>query len=70
MKRAQSFLTLLRPKFCTFINLPWADEYINISTAYNSFDVWVTTGRPATWWEENIESIVSEQYTNLDLSDN
>ena len=57
-------------KFCTFINLPWADEYINISTAYNSFDVWVTTGRPATWWEENIESIVSERYTNLDLSDN
>ena len=57
-------------KFCTFINLPWADEYINISTAYNSFDVWVNTGRPATWWEENIDTFLSERYTDLDLTNN
>lgn len=57
-------------KFCTFIGLPWADEYINISTAYNNFDVWVTNGRPDTWWEENIDTFLSDQYTDLDLTNN
>lgn len=53
-------------KFCTFIGLPWADEYVNINDAYNGFRSWVRTEQPETWWQSHMSEIL----TDLDLSNN
>ncbi len=53
-------------KFCTFIGLPWADEYVNINDAYNGFRSWVRTEQPETWWHSHMSEIL----TDLDLSNN
>jgi hypothetical protein len=53
-------------KFCTYIGLPWADEYVNINRAYEGFSTWVGTEKPQTWWE----SRENEIYTDLDLTNN
>lgn len=53
-------------KFCTFIGLPWADEYVNINDAYNGFSTWVRTEQPIEWWQSHMSAIL----TDLDLSNN
>ena len=53
-------------KICTFIGLPWADEYVNINDAYSDFKTWVREERPVTWWEEHMSEIL----TDLDLTNN
>lgn len=53
-------------KFCTYIGLPWADEYVNINLAYAGFSTWVGTEQPQTWWENQENEI----YTDLDLTNN
>ena len=53
-------------KICTFIGLPWADEYVNIKDAYKGFASWVKEDQPVTWWEEHMSEIL----TDLDLSNN
>lgn len=52
-------------KFCTYVNIQWADEYVNIKRAYPDFNSWVNTYTPTEWstpWEA--------RFTNLDLGDN
>lgn len=53
-------------KFCTYIGLPWADEYVNINLAYAGFSTWVANEKPQTWWENKENEI----YTDLDLTNN
>ena len=53
-------------KFCTFIGLPWADEYVDIKDAYNGFETWVRDEKPMTWWQSHMSEIL----TDLDLSNN
>lgn len=53
-------------KFCTYIGLPWADEYVNINDAYNGFSTWVSQDKPTEWWRSHMSDIL----TDLDLSNN
>ena len=53
-------------KFCTFIGLPWADEYVDIKDAYNGFETWVRLEEPEEWWKSHMSEIL----TDLDLSNN
>ena len=53
-------------KFCTYIGLPWADEYVNINDAYNGFSSWVRSEKPEQWWNSHMSIIL----TDLDLSNN
>lgn len=53
-------------KFCTYIGLPWADEYVDIKDAYNGFETWVRDEQPIEWWQSHMSEIL----TDLDLSNN
>ena len=53
-------------KICTYIGLPWADEYLDINLAYNGFSTWVRDEQPMEWWQSHM----NEDYTDLDLSNN
>ena len=53
-------------KFCTYIGLPWADEYVDIKDAYNGFETWVRQEQPSEWWLSHMSEIL----TDLDLSNN
>lgn len=53
-------------KFCTYIGLPWADEYVDIKDAYNGFETWVREEKPIEWWKSHMSEIL----TDLDLSNN
>ena len=53
-------------KFCTYIGLPWADEYVDIKDAYNGFETWVRDEKPELWWQSHMSDIL----TDLDLSNN
>lgn len=53
-------------KFCTYIGLPWADEYVNINDAYNGFSSWVRSEKPEQWWNSHMSIVL----TDLDLSNN
>ena len=52
-------------KFCTYVNVDWADEYINIKRVYPHFTQWVNEGDPGTWAGE--QDLI---LTDLDLSNN
>jgi hypothetical protein len=52
-------------KFCTYVNVRWADEYINIKRAYPHFTEWVNNGDPGTWADDEVE-----RFTDLDLTNN
>lgn len=52
-------------KFCTYVDVNWADEYINIKRAYPHFTEWVNNGDPGTWAAEEVE-----RFTDLDLTNN
>ena len=53
-------------KICTFIGLPWPDEYVDIKDAYNGFETWVRDEQPIEWWKSHMSDIL----TDLDLSNN
>ena len=53
-------------KFCTYIGLPWADEYVDIHDAYNGFSTWVQQEKPIEWWQSHMSEIL----TDHDLSNN
>lgn len=53
-------------KFCTYIGVPWADEYVDIKDAYNGFETWVRDEQPSEWWLSHMSDIL----TDLDLSNN
>lgn len=57
-------------KICTFIGLPWADEYVPINEAYPNFSTWVRAENPELWWEEHIDEEFCGTLTDLDLSNN
>lgn len=52
-------------KFCTYVNVDWADEYINIKRVYPHFTQWVNDGDPGTWAGE--QDLI---LTDLDLTNN
>jgi len=52
-------------KICTYINVPWADEYISISAAYANFSSWVNNATESDWFNN-----VVEKFTDLNLSNN
>lgn len=52
-------------KICTYINVPWADEYVKISKAYADFKTWVNGATPVDWFLNR-----DEELTDLDLSNN
>ena len=53
-------------KFCTYVNVDWADEYINIKRAYPHFTEWVNNGDPGTWAAEEVERFTDRDLTNND----
>lgn len=53
-------------KFCTYIGVEWADEYVDINLAYQGFSTWVKDELPETWWKSHW----NETYTDLDLTNN
>lgn len=57
-------------KFCTYIGLPWPDEYVKFSDAYPSFSDWVINAKPDTWWQQHINEEFCERLTDLILSNN
>lgn len=52
-------------KICTYINVPWADEYVKISKAYVEFKTWVNGAAPVDWFLNR-----DEELTDLDLTNN
>ena len=52
-------------KICTYIGVPWADEYVNIEKAYPDFRQYVNFSAPADWYFN-----MNEIYTDLILSNN
>lgn len=52
-------------KICTYINVPWADEYVKISKAYADFKSWVNGATPVDWFLNRDEDL-----TDLDLTNN
>ena len=52
-------------KICTYINVPWADEYVKISKAYTEFKTWVNGAAPVDWFLNR-----DEELTDLDLTNN
>lgn len=52
-------------KICTYINVPWADEYVKISKAYAEFKTWVNGAAPVDWFLNR-----DEELTDLDLTNN
>ena len=52
-------------KFCTYVDVNWADEYINIKRAYPHFTEWVNNGDPGTWADDEVE-----RFTDLNLKNN
>lgn len=52
-------------KFCTYVNVRWADEYVNIKRAYPHFTEWVNNGNPGTWAADEVG-----RFTDLDLTNN
>lgn len=57
-------------KFCTYIGLPWPDEYVKFNDAYPSFNDWVQNAQPDTWWEQHINEEFNAILTDLDLTNN
>lgn len=57
-------------KFCTYIGLPWADEFVQVDRAYPNFSTWVKNAKPDTWWEEHIGQEYNEILTDLYLPNN
>ena len=57
-------------KFCTYIGLPWPDEYIKFNDAYPTFNEWVKNAKPDTWWEEHVDEEYNIILTDLDLTNN
>ena len=53
-------------KFCTYVNVNWADEYINIKRAYPHFTEWVNNGDPGTWADDEVERFTDRDLTNND----
>ena len=53
-------------KFCTYVNVNWADEYINIKRAYPHFTEWVNNGDPGTWAAEEVERFTDHYLDNND----
>ena len=52
-------------KICTYINVPWPDEYVKISKAYVDFKSWVNGATPVDWFLNR-----DEELTDLDLTNN
>ena len=52
-------------KFCTYVNINWPDEYVNIERVYPDFGSWVNHGLPATWTSDEVLRL-----SDLDLSNN
>ena len=53
-------------KVCTYRNVNWADEYVNINKAYSGFSDWAQHNTtPATWSDHE-----DPTYTDLDLTNN
>ena len=57
-------------KICTYIGLPWADEYIDIKDAYPTFTTWVREDHPENWFETHLDEIRTQILTDLILSNN
>lgn len=57
-------------KICTYIGLPWADEYVDIKRAYPTFKTWVEEEKPETWFEQHLDEIQTQILTDLILSNN
>ena len=52
-------------KIFTYINVPWADEYVNIGAAYPNFRTYVNSSTPSDWFIDRNEIL-----TDLDLTNN
>lgn len=52
-------------KICTYIGVPWADEYVNIQKAYPNFKSYVNSAAPADWYFD-----MNDIFTDLDLTNN
>ena len=57
-------------KFCTYIGLPWPDEYVKFNDAYPNFNNWVQNANPVLWWEENVKEEYNAILTDLNLKNN
>lgn len=57
-------------KFCTYIGLPWPDEYVSIDTAYPNFKPWVNVVRPQEWWADHYDNADYARFTDKDLENN
>ena len=57
-------------KICTYIGLPWTDEYVDIKDAYPTFTTWVSKNHPEKWFETHLEDIQTQILTDLILSNN
>ena len=45
-------------KICTYLNVPWAKEYISIKKAYSQFDLWVQHATPDDWFLHMVDGMV------------
>lgn len=52
-------------KFCTYVDVEWADEYVNIKRVYPKFQQWVNTYTPAEWGDQ-----ATSRFIDLDLTNN
>jgi hypothetical protein len=52
-------------KICTYVDVPWADEYISIEQAYDNFKSWVNNATPEIWFSNRVL-----RFTDYDLDNN
>lgn len=51
-------------KIFTYINVPWADEYVGIGRAYPNFKAYVNNSTPADWFIDRNEDLTDYDLTN------
>lgn len=51
-------------KICTYINVPWPDEYISIKKAYTDFESWVRNAAPNDWFLNGVDELIDHRLDN------